>query len=115
MRWPTCLRRFPSLEALSSDGDSGCWELRYVCLLWLSLICMIPFDLAKFDRPDQRAKGHNRLTNRSGGRFLHHQSWEGEGRRCRRTRRRLFQRSDVQLGDHFSAFLDTSLQALKDK
>ncbi|KAF9267451.1 TBCD protein [Marasmius fiardii PR-910] len=25
------------------------WALRYVFLLWLSLICMIPFDLAQFD------------------------------------------------------------------
>lgn len=26
-----------------------CWEMRYILLLWLSLICMIPFDLARFD------------------------------------------------------------------
>jgi tubulin-specific chaperone D len=25
------------------------WHLRYVMLLWLSLICMIPFDLDRFD------------------------------------------------------------------
>lgn len=25
------------------------WSLRYSLLLWLSLICMIPFDLARFD------------------------------------------------------------------
>lgn len=25
------------------------WALRYVVLLWLSLICMIPFDLSLFD------------------------------------------------------------------
>jgi tubulin-specific chaperone D len=25
------------------------WALRYVTLLWLGLICMIPFDLAQFD------------------------------------------------------------------
>ncbi|EMD39955.1 hypothetical protein CERSUDRAFT_45983 [Gelatoporia subvermispora B] len=28
------------------------WALRYVTLLWLSLICMIPFDLEQFDEPD---------------------------------------------------------------
>jgi tubulin-specific chaperone D len=28
------------------------WSLRYVFLLWLSLICMIPFDLAQFDDGD---------------------------------------------------------------
>lgn len=25
------------------------WALRYTFLLWLSLICMLPFDLAQFD------------------------------------------------------------------
>lgn len=25
------------------------WALRYAVLLWLALICMIPFDLAQFD------------------------------------------------------------------
>jgi tubulin-specific chaperone D len=25
------------------------WPLRYEMLLWLSLLCMIPFDLAQFD------------------------------------------------------------------
>ncbi|KIJ54812.1 hypothetical protein M422DRAFT_24702 [Sphaerobolus stellatus SS14] len=28
------------------------WSLRYTVLLWLSLICMIPFDLARFDDTD---------------------------------------------------------------
>lgn len=25
------------------------WETRYMLLLWLSIICLIPFDLARFD------------------------------------------------------------------
>ncbi|KAF7979681.1 hypothetical protein HWV62_41685 [Athelia sp. TMB] len=29
------------------------WSLRYVILMWLSLVCMIPFDLEQFDEPDQ--------------------------------------------------------------
>ena len=29
------------------------WSLRYVILLWLSLVCMIPFDLEQFDEPNQ--------------------------------------------------------------
>lgn len=33
--------------------DASQWALRYVVLLWLSLICMIPFDLAQFDDPDR--------------------------------------------------------------
>jgi len=32
------------------------WALRYVMMLWLSLIVMIPFDLAQFD--DESALGH---------------------------------------------------------
>ncbi|KAI8451594.1 armadillo-type protein, partial [Phakopsora pachyrhizi] len=30
--------------------DTRSWELRYILLLWLSLICMIPFDLSQFDQ-----------------------------------------------------------------
>lgn len=29
------------------------WSLRYVILLWLSLVCMIPFDLEQFDELDK--------------------------------------------------------------
>ena len=32
------------------------WPLRYVMLLWLSLICMLPFDLAQFDEPENVGK-----------------------------------------------------------
>lgn len=38
-----------------SDGpirELSRWPLRYVVLLWLSLIIMIPFDLAQFDDGD---------------------------------------------------------------
>ncbi|CAO1637002.1 unnamed protein product [Parajaminaea phylloscopi] len=49
----------PTLNALRSCIEPACvggssydrsmgWELRYVLLLWLSLVCMIPFDLDKF-------------------------------------------------------------------
>ena len=36
--------------------DSEQWPLRYVMLLWLSLICMLPFDLAQFDEPEDTGK-----------------------------------------------------------
>jgi hypothetical protein len=29
--------------------DYDAWEMRYVLLIWLSLICMIPFDLRTVD------------------------------------------------------------------
>ncbi|KAN0063038.1 hypothetical protein ACQY0O_004201 [Thecaphora frezii] len=35
---------------------ASCWELRYVLLLWMSLVCMIPFDLNQFD-VGERATG----------------------------------------------------------
>ncbi|KAK0550607.1 hypothetical protein OC845_002561 [Tilletia horrida] len=41
-----------ALEALvpgQSSSISVAWELRYVLVLWLSLVCMIPFDLRQLD------------------------------------------------------------------
>lgn len=41
---------------LLPDGlvqDASQWALRYMVLIWLSLICMIPFDLAQFDDVDR--------------------------------------------------------------
>lgn len=34
------------------------WGLRYVVLLWISLVCMIPFDLAQFDEIDAGQTAH---------------------------------------------------------
>ncbi|KAG0166735.1 hypothetical protein DFQ28_006283 [Apophysomyces sp. BC1034] len=41
----------PILDFLCSldAKDSVIWEARYICFLWLSLICMIPFDLKRVD------------------------------------------------------------------
>ncbi|KAL0073909.1 armadillo-type protein [Phycomyces blakesleeanus] len=41
----------PVFEFLCSldPSDSRTWESRYVCFIWLSLICMIPFDLKRVD------------------------------------------------------------------
>jgi hypothetical protein len=45
-----------ALNFLLTGGEAvaqpDLWPLRYVMLLWLSLICMLPFDLAQFDEPD---------------------------------------------------------------
>lgn len=38
------------LESTIKGQTQSTWEVRYILLLWLSLICMIPFDLAKFDK-----------------------------------------------------------------
>jgi hypothetical protein len=49
----------PILNLIKQEGqatqDVQRWQLRYVVLLWLSLICMIPFDLSLFDEGDQKA------------------------------------------------------------
>ncbi|UZJ54940.1 hypothetical protein CBS101457_004260 [Exobasidium rhododendri] len=37
------------LELHQASDTKSSWEFRYILLLWLSLICMIPFDLVKFD------------------------------------------------------------------
>lgn len=37
------------LEHCMASDSLTSWEIRYILLLWLSLICMIPFDLAQFD------------------------------------------------------------------
>ncbi|KAM4531066.1 tubulin-specific chaperone D [Odontesthes bonariensis] len=41
----------PVLELLSSQDpkDSETWETRYMLLLWLSMTCLIPFDLSRLD------------------------------------------------------------------
>ncbi|NXF81871.1 TBCD protein, partial [Sclerurus mexicanus] len=41
----------PVLDMLGEQNprDSETWETRYMLLLWLSMICLIPFDLARFD------------------------------------------------------------------
>ncbi|NWR35105.1 TBCD protein, partial [Tachuris rubrigastra] len=41
----------PVLDLLAEQNprDSETWETRYMLLLWLSMICLIPFDLARFD------------------------------------------------------------------
>ncbi|NXN90583.1 TBCD protein, partial [Bombycilla garrulus] len=41
----------PVLDMLAKQNprDTETWQTRYMLLLWLSMICMIPFDLVRFD------------------------------------------------------------------
>ena len=41
----------PCVQALvcTDAGDHGTWETRYVLLLWLSILVLIPFDLSRVD------------------------------------------------------------------
>ncbi|PHZ15957.1 ARM repeat-containing protein [Rhizopus microsporus ATCC 52813] len=44
----------PVFEFLCKQDITGSsWELRYICFIWLSLICMIPFDLKRIDSASQ--------------------------------------------------------------
>ncbi|KAJ4482161.1 tubulin folding cofactor D C terminal-domain-containing protein [Lentinula aciculospora] len=84
-----CLRFFPHeiadlwivlgyLDAEDSCAqDSSQWALRYVLLLWLSLVCMLPFDLSQFDESED---GHTaRLIEHTSRRFLSNAGLEREG------------------------------------
>lgn len=42
-------------------GEARQWGLRYAVLLWLSLICRIPFDLQKFDDAAQPGETANAI------------------------------------------------------
>lgn len=41
----------PIMSMLSQQDpyDKGAWEVKYMLLLWLSMICLIPFDMKRFD------------------------------------------------------------------
>lgn len=39
------------------------WPLRYILLLWLALVCMIPFDLALFDPEDAPGSTGNTIES----------------------------------------------------
>jgi hypothetical protein len=54
------------------------WTLRYVVLLWLSLICMIPFDFAQFDDPGSPGKTASAIESLA-RRFLGQSGLEREG------------------------------------
>ena len=50
------------LGAFNGGGLSNSqWQIRYVCLLWLSLVVTIPFALDKFDDQERDIVAHTRL------------------------------------------------------
>ncbi|XP_028395379.1 tubulin-specific chaperone D-like [Dendronephthya gigantea] len=38
-----------SLLNKQNPSDHESWEARYILLLWLSIVCMVPFDMSRFD------------------------------------------------------------------
>uniref|UniRef100_A0A8C2UE94 Tubulin-specific chaperone D n=1 Tax=Coturnix japonica TaxID=93934 RepID=A0A8C2UE94_COTJA len=53
----------PVLDMIADQNPKDCetWETRYMLLLWLSMICLIPFDLARFDGKVVSEEGHSRM------------------------------------------------------
>lgn len=49
----------PAFEFLKMQDKRRVWETRYVLLIWLSLMCMIPFDLKTID--SQATKDSDRV------------------------------------------------------
>ena len=43
----------PILRLLETAGENESWETKYMLLLWLSMICLIPFDMVLFDDPEK--------------------------------------------------------------
>ena len=54
----------PLLALLASQDrtDVYTWQTRYMLLIWLSIVCMVPFDLHKFDLTDENE--NNTIMNR---------------------------------------------------
>ena len=44
------------MRRLQPLSKTWLWALQYAMLLWLSLICMLPFDLAQFDEESASGK-----------------------------------------------------------
>ena len=56
-----------ALLARQDIADSDTWHTRYMLLLWLSIVCMIPFDLQRFDDNtdvEQQKDGQSTILNR---------------------------------------------------
>ena len=43
-----------SLAQAQDPADTGSWETRYILLLWLSIIAMIPFDISRLPQNECR-------------------------------------------------------------
>ncbi|KAH7921320.1 ARM repeat-containing protein [Leucogyrophana mollusca] len=84
------------------------WPLRYVVLLWLSIICRIPFDLEQFDERDHL--GHTADTIESVAKsYLGKAGLEREGAAVLLAR--LYTRKDTR--QRFTVFLQWSAEILR--
>ncbi|KAJ2930914.1 hypothetical protein H1R20_g6182, partial [Candolleomyces eurysporus] len=77
------------------------WDLRYVLLLWLSLICKIPFNLSQFDEPDSVGQTAAAIES-LGKQYLDKAGLEREGAALLLSR--LYMRKDTE--SEFGAFMN---------
>ncbi|KAI5896933.1 ARM repeat-containing protein [Schizophyllum commune H4-8] len=91
----------------SPTQDSAQWALRYVVLLWLSLICMIPFDLAQFDEEGQVGRTAD-LLDTLGKKYVDRAGLEREG--AASLLARLYMRRDML--HRFDPFLTSATDAV---
>ncbi|KIL67806.1 hypothetical protein M378DRAFT_191353 [Amanita muscaria Koide BX008] len=89
-----------------SDGHTE-WPLRYVMLIWLYLICMIPFDLSQFDELGQTGRTASRLEDLAKS-HLGKAGLERDGASLLLSR--LYVRKDAS--SRFSAYLSWTLDQL---
>ena len=66
-------------EFTQKPGKKHQWHCRYTILLWLSLVCMLPFDLARFDAKGEAAGATLRRLEAIGKRFIGFTGIEREG------------------------------------
>lgn len=54
----------PTLHLLQSQDrtDHSAWETRYVLLLWLSMLCLVPFDLSTIDSSSSSGNGGSSIV-----------------------------------------------------
>ncbi|KAE8232318.1 hypothetical protein CF326_g2657 [Tilletia indica] len=111
-----------SLELVSPNDtpdpptiSAAVWELRYVLLLWLSLVCMIPFDLRQLDQVAQRGDAASSLSvaeriETLGRRFLGSPGKERDA--AAMMVGKLFQRRDLK-NEALARFLQWSKQSAR--
>ena len=78
--YKTVLRFFPHgvhdlgllVRILDDEAALGrtSWEMRFVLLLWLALVCMLPFDLARFDQSSSTSQPAVDVVLSVGKRYL---------------------------------------------
>ena len=53
----------PILLAMEQQdpNDFSVWEVRFALLLWLAMVCMVPFDISRFDTSQQRVSTMDRI------------------------------------------------------